>query len=70
MMNHQDLLDARDKILDVDPNDKVAVDAVIAEIEPISKMCKDYLDAEDAVMDRFMQAFVKAFPQKEKARNE
>ncbi len=64
-MNYQDLLDARDKILDVDPNDKDAVDAVIAEIEPVSKMCKEYLDDEDAMMDRLMQAFLKAFPQKE-----
>lgn len=68
-MNYQGLLDARDKILDVDSNDKVAVDAVIAEIEPISKMCKEYLEAEDVMMDRLMQAFAKAFPQKEKACN-
>ena len=57
-MNIKDLEEAVDKVIAVDANDEGAVDAVIKELEPISRWCKEYLIAEEEMFALEIEMFV------------
>ena len=62
-MNNIDLLKARDKVLETDPDDADAVNKTIAEIEPLVNALNRYLENEAAFWERaFMQILMSAIP--------